>query len=142
MKKPAIPAATIDAILASVTGGAPVRRALREAGINPEAFYRLVEADEGLQKRYARAKSASLDALADEIIDLSDECRIGKKTRETKDGTFDEYGDMVERSRLQIDARKWLLAKLAPKKYGDKVELTGQDGGPFQVVIQGSDSGL
>jgi hypothetical protein len=34
-----------------------------------------------------------------------------------------ETGDMVERSRLQIESRKWLLAKLAPKKYGEKLEL-------------------
>jgi hypothetical protein len=33
-----------------------------------------------------------------------------------------------------IDTRKWILAKMAPKKYGDKViqELSGPDGGPIQ----------
>jgi hypothetical protein len=45
-----------------------------------------------------------------------------RKVKETKDGTFKEKGDMVDRSRLQIDARKWILSKLLPKKYGDKVE--------------------
>ena len=39
-------------------------------------------------------------------------------------------GDMVERSRLQIDARKWYAGKLAPKKYGDthqvNVDMTAQ----------------
>lgn len=103
--------------------------------MNPEWFYRQIDADEDLQKRYARAKSASLDALADEILELADESRLGKKTRETKDGTFDEYGDMVERSRLQIDSRKWLLSKLAPKRFGDTVALTGGDGGPVKIVV-------
>jgi hypothetical protein len=42
-------------------------------------------------------------------------------------------GDMVERSRLQIDSRKWLAAKLAPKKYGDKLELAGD---PDRPIIQ------
>lgn len=32
-------------------------------------------------------------------------------------------GDMVERARLQVDALKWLAAKLAPKKYGDQLSL-------------------
>lgn len=32
-------------------------------------------------------------------------------------------GDMVERSRLQIDARKWLAAKLLPNKYGEKIAI-------------------
>ena len=41
----------------------------------------------------------------------------------------------INRSRLRVDARKWYLAKLAPKRYGDKAEMavTGHDGGPLFV---------
>jgi len=41
----------------------------------------------------------------------------------------------VARSRLRIDARKWLASKLAPKKYGDKIDatLSGPDGGPIKT---------
>jgi len=44
-------------------------------------------------------------------------------------------GDMVDRSRLMVDTRKWLLSKMFPKKYGDKVsaELSGPDGRPIQT---------
>lgn len=50
-------------------------------------------------------------------------------------------GDMVERSRLQIDARKWLASKLAPKKYGDKLELAGDPLSPLVInVVKFSDS--
>jgi hypothetical protein len=35
-------------------------------------------------------------------------------------------GDMVERSRLQVDTRKWYLSKLAPKRYGEKPEESGE----------------
>jgi hypothetical protein len=38
----------------------------------------------------------------------------------------------VQRSRLRVDARKWLLSKLLPKQYGDRVEVTGKDGGPLE----------
>ena len=33
----------------------------------------------------------------------------------------------VSKAKLQIDARKWAASKIAPKKYGDKVEqqITG-----------------
>lgn len=34
---------------------------------------------------------------------------------------------MVDRARLQIDARKWLAGKMSPKKYGDKVAVGGAD---------------
>ncbi len=36
--------------------------------------------------------------------------------------------------RLKFDARKWTAAKLAPRKYGDKVALTGADGGAIRTV--------
>jgi hypothetical protein len=29
---------------------------------------------------------------------------------------------MIERARLKVDARKWVAAKLKPKKYGDKLQ--------------------
>jgi hypothetical protein len=46
----------------------------------------------------------------------------------------------VDRSRLMMDARKWLASKLAPKKAGDKIaaEVSGPDGGPIQEHLTGS----
>lgn len=77
------------------------------------------------QHDYAVAHDHQADYYAEEIIDIADKARMGKKT--TRRGTEVETvtGDMVERSRLQIDARKWRAAKLRPKKYGDKLELGG-----------------
>lgn len=40
----------------------------------------------------------------------------------------------VQRNRLRVDSRKWLLSKLAPKKYGDRLTVSGDDDNP--VVIQ------
>lgn len=42
----------------------------------------------------------------------------------------------VQRDKLRVDTRKFLLAKIAPRIYGDTtrhVELTGKDGGSIQV---------
>ena len=41
----------------------------------------------------------------------------------------------VNRSRLRIDARKWVLARMNAKKYGERVstELTGANGGPIKT---------
>ena len=43
----------------------------------------------------------------------------------------------IQRSRLRVDTRKWIMSKLAPKKYGDKVtqELTGKDGAELIVNV-------
>ncbi len=42
-------------------------------------------------------------------------------------------GEHVQRSRLRVDTRKWILSKLAPKRYGDKLQHTGDGGGPIRV---------
>lgn len=91
--------------------------------------------NEEFQPMYARAKEIQADFIAHQVLPLADICRVGEKTIVKPSGTEITRGDMVERSRLQVDARKWLAAKLAPKKYGDKVtqEHTGADGGPIET---------
>jgi len=37
-------------------------------------------------------------------------------------------GENIQRSRLRIDARKWVASKLKPKKYGDRIDHTSTDG--------------
>jgi hypothetical protein len=32
--------------------------------------------------------------------------------------------EVVNRSKLRVDTRKWLMAKMKPKVYGDKVDVT------------------
>jgi hypothetical protein len=82
--------------------------------------------------QYARAREIQAELLADEILEISD------------DESNDVTGELkmpnsvaVARSRLRTDNRKWIAAKLLPKKYGDKIqtEVTGQDGGPIQASI-------
>lgn len=46
----------------------------------------------------------------------------------------DKEGD-PQRDRLRIDTRKWLASKLKPKKYGDKIEHSGPEGGPLVVQV-------
>lgn len=77
-----------------------------------------------LRDKYARAREIQAEFLADEIIEIADTCREGKKTVQKKDGTEITTGDMIERSRLMVDARKWKAAKLAPNKFGDKLDVT------------------
>jgi hypothetical protein len=47
---------------------------------------------------------------------------------------FELNGENIQRSRVRIDTRKWLLSKMLPKVYGDKSEVavTGANGGPVQ----------
>lgn len=91
-------------------------------------YRRLIESEEFCQ-RYARARELQLQVLADQIIPLADKDRICQKRTIKADGSEEiVILDQVERTKLQIDSRKWLLAKLNPKKYGDKIEHTGEVG--------------
>nr|DAK42175.1 MAG TPA: terminase small subunit [Caudoviricetes sp.]DAO68865.1 MAG TPA: terminase small subunit [Caudoviricetes sp.] len=71
--------------------------------------HRWLAEHQDFQEQYARAREEQADGFADEIIDIADS--VAPETGE------------VAKAKLQIDARKWKAAKLAPKKYGEKLEL-------------------
>ena len=86
---------------------------------------------ENFVELHARARDAYADVKFDEILHIADTPLLGKKTVTKADGGKEIIeGDMIEHRRLQIDARKWVLARLAPKKYGDmnKLEVAGNVG--------------
>ncbi len=63
------------------------------------------------------------DHFADEILEIADETGADLTTDDKGKVTVEH--EVVARSRLRVDARKWLMARLAPKKYGDKLQHTG-----------------
>lgn len=88
-------------------------------------------------ENYTRAREQQADLLADEIIQIADTPQEGTKTKSTAAGVEVVIGDMIEHRRLQVDARKWKASKLAPKKYGDKVDVTsnGEAVAPFILQV-------
>ena len=90
---------------------------------------------EEFEKQYTRAKEMQCEYLAEEILEIADDSSQDLKG-------VDEYGNRIEdkefvnRSKVKIDARKWIASKLKPKKYGDKVDVTsGGDKIESQTVI-------
>jgi len=90
---------------------------------------------------YAKAREAQADFYLEQIIDIADEEPMietestDKKTGEiVVERKYDNAG--INRNRLRVDTRKWALAKLAPKKYGEKI-LTEDDG--TLVIVNGRD---
>jgi hypothetical protein len=91
---------------------------------------------EGFSPRYARAREIQAHAIADELLEISDDGRNDWIQRGGDDerGGWESNGEHIQRSRVRIDTRKWLLSKMLPKVYGDKTEVavTGPNGGPVQ----------
>ena len=94
-----------------------------------------VDNHEGFAPQYARARDIALDLMADETLSIADTQEEGVKITDKWTGTEITRADMTEHRRLRVDTRKWYLAKLAPKRYGDRLhtEVTGADGGPIQI---------
>ena len=96
--------------------------------------FRWLGTHEAFRDQYARAREEQAEALADDIVGIADEeCTMiradkhGGKADDEGEGTVEVVFDSaaVARNRLRVDARKWVAAKLKPKKYGDKVDVTG-----------------
>ena len=104
-----------------------------------------LEADQKLLDRYTRAKEAQADFMADEIMDIADNqvaepliIDVGGVETPVMDSTGvpikvkSKVG--VDHARLRIESRKWLAAKLKPKKYGDKTTIAGDAENPLAVL--------
>ena len=70
---------------------------------------------------------------------------MAKEILELSDKIEDDNPVKVQRARLQVDSRKWLAARLAPKKYGDRIshDVKGAGSSNFQpqILIQCSSAG-
>lgn len=77
---------------------------------------------EDFAKLYARAKEMQAEMLAEEILQIADDGSNDTYTDE--DGNEKTDHDVIARSRLRVDSRKWIASKLKPKKYGDKMDVT------------------
>ena len=123
-----------DAICTSIsTTTSGLDKIAKQHGVNPDSIYTWLRLYPDFSEKYARARRDQLQILADQLIELSDTDRICQKVTTKADGTTETVTlDQVERTKLQIDTRKWLLSKLDPKKYGDKIQ--NEHTGAVQLV--------
>src|SRR6187549_3219426 len=103
------------------------------------AVMRWLASHQEFRDQYASAREAQADYYAEEIIEISDDGTNDFMLRKNGSGEDElvENKDVLARSRLSVDTRKWLMARMAPKKYGDKItqEVTGVDGSPLVPII-------
>lgn len=88
---------------------------------------------------YARAKEDMVVALGEEILDISDAAEDDTiEVTNDKGVTYTQVNHAaVQRARLRIDTRKWLMSKLVPRKYGEGNKGEEPDDGKLTVVIKG-----
>lgn len=144
------PPEVYDAILERLAGGESLRQICHSDGFpSPQTVLRRVLGEPAFAEQYAHARELGRQMMADDIQALADMARQGlilkrKLIANNEIERSEEVRDMVDRCRLQIDARKWLLSKLEPKKYGDRVQVANDPDNPLNVApivitIQGVD---
>lgn len=121
-----------DQICERMAGGETLNRICRELpGISPTAVrWHWCRQRPAFATQYAQAKEAQLHYWAEEIPDISDDGTNDWMERHGEDNPGYAFnGEAVARSRLRVDSRKWLLSKLMPKVYGERIDVEhGADG--------------
>ena len=127
-----------DAICERIADGESLRAICSGEDMPDKAtVLRWLAAQEVFRDQYARAREAQADSLFDDILAIADDATNDWMERRGEDSAgWLLNGDHVQRSRLRIEARKWMAGKLRPKKYGDKLELSGDPDNPMQVVTR------
>lgn len=101
----------IPQILSMMAEGESLRKCCKAHDVPIGTFLGWVDADSALAEQYAGARARMLDAQAEALEEIGDQAAAAESAVE------------VAGLRLKSDNRKWLLSKLAPKKYGDKLDL-------------------
>lgn len=106
-------------ILLEIEEGASLRSILRRDDMpSQRTFFEWLKDDEEKVKQYARAVDIRTELKFESIeADYMEEPQ-----RDAKTGKIDT--GWVQLQRLKIDAKKWELGKLKPRKYGDKLDVT------------------
>lgn len=81
------------------------------------------EADPEFAARFARARDAGFDAIAEEALEIADTPQEGIRIETDADGSKTVREDMLGHRKLRVETRLKLLAKWSPKKYGERVDV-------------------
>jgi hypothetical protein len=126
-------------ICVEIASGRSLRDICSKEGMPDKAtVFRWLAAHEDFRDQYARAREAQADAMLEDILEIADDGMNDSYTDE--EGNVRTNQDVIARSRLRVDARKWAMSKMAPKKYGDKLDLHHEGGVTVQLVRFGDDT--
>lgn len=115
-------AGLIRQILDLIESGLSMRKACEAVGVPRQTFEDWTDKDETLSGQYTRAREKRADHIFEEMLVIADTPVIATVETAKEWGTEIKTGDAVDHRKLQIETRKWMLGKMAPKKYGSSVD--------------------
>ena len=132
-----------DEICSQLSEGKSMRRVCESDDMPSKAtVFNWLRTNNEFLDQYEKAKAEAADFLAEEIVEIADysvndlivTLNIDLENKPKEEWTEHDVKlvaaklnpENIQRSRLRVDARKWVASKLKPKKYGDKTELSGE----------------
>lgn len=131
-----------DTICTRISEGESLRRICMDDGMpDKTTVLRWLSTQPEFRTQYAHARELQADALAEECLDIADDGSNDWMEQHDAEGNslgWKLNGEAVQRSRLRLEQRRWYASKLAPKKYGEKLDLTsgGNALQPPRVIIK------
>lgn len=111
-----------QAIIERICAGESLRKICKAPEMPDRAtVHRWLLADTDFCDQYARAREIQAEEIFDEILEISDDSRRDYITGD--DGQKRINREAIDRAKLKIDARKWVLSRMQPKKYGNRMEI-------------------
>lgn len=110
-----------DLICEGISNGSSLRTVCKEDGMPAmSAIFNWIRTHKEFEEQYARACTERSEAMHEEILDIADD---GTNDWMEINGYDRVNNEAIQRSKLRVETRKWLMSKMIPKKYGDKLEL-------------------
>lgn len=115
-----------DTICERLMHGETLRQIVRDEAMPARAtVHRWLASMPEFRDQYAQAKEHQADTIFDEMFDIADDGTNDWMLKQLGENEVEVVNhEHIQRSKLRIDTRKWALARMAPKKYGEKVETT------------------
>jgi hypothetical protein len=109
-----------DRVIEHLVEGDSLRKICEMDGMpsRRSVFYWLKD-NEDFRQRYEIARLMQIEYWAHEIIEIADDTSGDFIINERGERVVDH--EHINRARLRVDARKWLMSKLHPQRYGDRV---------------------
>jgi hypothetical protein len=104
-------------------GDRSIRAICKQKGMPSKAtVFRWLAENKEFQAMYEAAKDEQADTFVDEVVEIADQCKTTKSA--------------VQKAKLQIYARIEAAQKMKPRKYGNRVQLTGEGGEPIKMQVK------
>lgn len=124
------PESTLVSILTDLAHGFTLHETAKSHGINVSTITMLAARDPVFCAHYARARDIGIDEMADRAATLAQEAYDAAP----RDFSGRADPSAIQAAKITADNLKWIVARRAPKRWGDRVEV--EHSGTVQVDIR------